>query len=73
MNHYPIVFDADTIRHHLDHYGTDTGLSEAEVDAVAGLPDNDILAAINEEADDEFWEVWADLISDVVSRLARGI
>lgn len=69
----PIVFDADTIRDHLDTYGTDTGLSEAGVDAIADLPDNVILAAIHEEADSEFWDAWSDLSTGVVNRLARGI
>ena len=73
MNPEPIVFDASTIRHYLDHYGTDTGLSEADVDAILGLPDNVILAAIREEVGSEFWEMWSDMTSGVVNRLARGI
>lgn len=73
MNPEPIVFDADTIRNHLDHCGTDTGLTEAEVDAVIDLPDNVILAAIHEEADNAFWDVWSDMTAGAVNRLARGI
>lgn len=43
------------------------------MDAILGLPDNVILAAIHEETDSEFWDIWSDVIDGVVNRLARGL
>lgn len=82
MNHKPqalplkqqsISLDAESVRAELEEAPESHGFTAHSAELIAKADDEDILAAINIEVDDEFWSQYDDVRRRAITRLADSL
>lgn len=68
-----IVLDAESVRAELEEAPEAHGFTAQSAEIVSRVDDEQILAAINIEVDDEFWSQYDDVRRRAITRLAESL
>lgn len=68
-----IVLDAESVRAELEEAPEAHGFTAQNAELVSKVDDEQILAAINIEVDDEFWSQYDDVRRRAITRLAESL